>query len=110
MYSQKSYLYCNNLVLLVKTVQLIKIPNPTTVRLGIFLYTLHWQKDLDFANKLQRRGGHSFDVVYFSNLKVDLIDVSKSIFSYYTNSKNRVSLSTNSKKKLIILSSTKVCC
>jgi hypothetical protein len=48
--------------------------------LGIFfIYT--GSKDL-FANKLQRRGGHSFDVV-LSNLKVDLIDVSKSIFSYY---------------------------
>jgi hypothetical protein len=50
------------------------------------IYFTRAVKDL-LANKLQRRGGHSFDVVYFSNLKKwILIDVSKSIFSYYTNS------------------------
>jgi hypothetical protein len=51
------------------------------------IYYTRAVKDL-FANKLQRRGGHSF--VYFSNLKVDLIDVSKSIFSYHQLMKNRV--------------------
>jgi hypothetical protein len=78
--------------------------------LGIFYDILYTRavKDL-FANKLQRLADIPLMLFTLKFKKWILIDVSKSIFTIPTH-ENRVISTNPKKKKLIILSSTKVCC